>query len=88
LELVSHRGSHFVATGAGFAPRDEVIIESQYSGQVIEKRQRISSEGLLPLNVLAHQAIGADRNARYTVKARSCKVAVDYEWGERALVRR
>jgi hypothetical protein len=60
----------------------------QYSGQVIEKGQRISADGLLPLNVLAHQANGADRNARYTVKARSCKVVVDYEWGEPALLRR
>ena len=88
LELVSYRGSHFVATGAGFTPGDDVISELMHSGQVIEKRQRISSEGILPPNVLAHQPIRADRNARYTVKARSCKVALDYEWGEPALVRR
>jgi hypothetical protein len=88
LELVSPRGSHFVATGAGFAPGDEAIIEAQYFGQSTEKRQRISSEGLLPPSVLAHQATGADRSARYAVKARSCKVVVDYEWGEAALLRR
>lgn len=88
LELVSSRGSHFVVTGGGFVPGEEVVTAVQYSGQVIEKGQRISSEGLLPLNVLAHQASGADSIARYTVKARSCKVIVDYEWGEAALVRR
>jgi hypothetical protein len=88
LELVSFRGTHFVATGAGFAPGEEAIGELKYSGRVVEKRQRISPEGLLPLNVLAHQPIGADRNARYSVKARSCTVTLDYEWGQSALVRR
>jgi hypothetical protein len=88
LELLSYRGDHFVASGAGFAPGDEVVAELHYSGRLIEKRQRASSEGLLPLNVLSHRAIDADRKARYTVKGRACEVAVDYEWGEPALFRR
>jgi hypothetical protein len=88
LELVSYRGDHFVATGSGFASGDEVITESRYSGRVVEKRQRISSEGLLPLDVISHEAIDPDRGARYTVKGRSCAVVVKYNWGKFALVRR
>jgi hypothetical protein len=88
LELVSYQGTHFVATGSGFVSADEVVSELRYSGKIVEKRQRITSGGLLPLNVLAHQPIGADRHARYTVKARSCTVRIEYEWGAPALVRR
>jgi hypothetical protein len=93
LELVSHRGDRFVATGAGFPPGDEVTIESQYAGRAIEKRQTISAEGRLPLEVLVHETIGADHGrpgdkARYVVKCRSCAVAIDYHWGARALSRR
>jgi hypothetical protein len=88
LELVSYRGDNFVATGAGFASGEEVITESRYFGRVIEKRQRISSERILPLDVILHQAIGADRSASYTVKGRSCEVAIKYDWGETALIRR
>src|SRR6266849_5563596 len=60
LELVSYRGDRFVATGAGFPPGDEVTIESRYASRVIEKRQTISSEGRLPLEVLTHETIGPD----------------------------
>jgi hypothetical protein len=88
LELVSYRGDRFVATGAGFPPGDEVTIESQYAGRVVEKRQKISSEGRLPLEVLAHESIGPDRKAKYVVRCRSCVVAIDYHWGARALSRR
>jgi hypothetical protein len=88
LELVSYGGDHFVATGAGFTPGDEVTTESRYLGHVMEKRQRISSEGLLLPDVLSYEAIGADRSARYTVKGRSCEVAVKYNWGKPALNRR
>ena len=88
LELVSYRGDRFVVTGAGFPPGNEVIIESRYAGQVIEKRRTISLEGRLPLEVLVHEAIGPDRKARYVVRCQSCAVAIDYQWGERALSRR
>jgi hypothetical protein len=88
LELVSYRGDRFVATGAGFPPGDEVTIESRYAGRVIEKRQTISSDGRLPLEVIAHETIGPDHKARYVVKCQSCAVAIDYAWGARALSRR
>jgi hypothetical protein len=88
LELVTQRGERFVASGAGFPPGEEVITQSQYSESIIQKRRRISPEGLLPPDVVSHAAIGSDRSARYTIIARSCQVVVDYEWGEAALVRR
>jgi len=88
LELVSYRGDHFVATGAGFAREEEVITESRYSGRLIEKRQRISANGLLLPDVLSYEAIGADYNAHYSVKGGSCKVTVAYKWGKAALFRR
>ena len=88
LELVSHRGEKFLAAGSGFLPGDEVITESRYAGRVIEKRVRTSAEGSLPPQVLLHASVNTDRQARYSVKGRSCDVAVDYEWGEPALVRR
>jgi hypothetical protein len=88
LEIVSYHGDHFVATGAGFPPGDEIITESRYSGRVIQKRQRASAEGLLPLDVIAHETIDADRSARYAVKGRACELAVKYNWGTSALLRR
>jgi len=88
LELVSYRGDRFVVTGAGFPPGDEVTVESRYAGRVIEKRQTISSEGRLPLEVITHETIGANQEARYIVRCQSCEVAIDYPWGARALARR
>jgi hypothetical protein len=88
LELVSYRGDHFVVTGSGFASGDEVITESRYSGRVIQKQQRISSEGLFLPDVTSYETIGADRSARYTVKGQSCEVTIKYNWGKPALVRR
>jgi hypothetical protein len=88
LELVSHRGDRFLATGAGFAAGDEVVIESRVAGQVTRKRQRVSVEGRLRPDVISHGAVGEDRRARYAVTARACAVALDYEWGESALVPR
>ena len=88
VELVSYRGDHFVATGTGFAPGDEVVAESRYADRVIRNRQRVSAEGALPLSVISHQASGPNRRARYAVTGRSCEVAVEYNWGEPALLRR
>ena len=87
LELVSRRGDRFLASGAGFAPGDDVTIESGHSGRVMQKRQRVSADGRLPPDVIAHGATGTDRNARYAVKGRSCEVAVEYTWGEATLSR-
>jgi len=81
LDLASRRGDRFVTSGSGFAPGDDVITESRYSGRVIHKRWRISPEGLLPPDVILHGASGTDHNARYAVKGRSCNVVVEYEWG-------
>jgi hypothetical protein len=88
LELASRRGDRFVASGTGFEPGDEVITESRYSGRIIQKRWRISLEGLLPSDVILHAASDADHSARYAVKGRSCNVAVEYDWGKPALSRR
>lgn len=88
LELVSYRGDHFVVTGAGFAPGEEIVAECRYSGRSIQKRQRASPTGLLPLDVISHEAIDADRSARYTVKGRSCELSIEYDWGKAALLPR
>jgi hypothetical protein len=88
LELVSYRGDRFVATGAGFPPGGEVTIESVYAGRVIEKRQTISSEGRLPLEIISHETIGTEHRATHRVRGQSCEVAIDYPWGARALARR
>lgn len=87
LELISLHGNRFVATGEGFAPGEDVDIEMRSSGRVIQKKQRISPDGLLPPDVVSHGAISTDFGARYTVKARSCGPVVEYEWGDAALVR-
>jgi hypothetical protein len=87
IELISHRGDRFMASGAGFAPGEEVLTESRYAGRVMQKRQHISSEGRLPPEVVSHGASNADRSARYAVTGHSCAVAVEYEWGEPALSR-
>lgn len=88
LELVSHRGKRFLVSGAGFAPGEDVSTESRFAGRVIQKRRRISPEGLLLPEVISHEdASSTDYNARYTVEGRSCTVAVEYEWGEPALGR-
>jgi|KBSSwiStaDraftv2_1062776.scaffolds.fasta_scaffold182751_3 hypothetical protein len=88
LELMSHRGDKFLATGSGFVPGEEVTTESRYADRVIQKRTLVSSEGLLRPQMLLHAAMGSDRNARYLIKGRSCEVSLDYLWGEPALVRR
>lgn len=88
LQLVSHRGEKFLASGKGFLPGDEANAELRYAGRVIAKRVRISPDGLMPSQVLLHGAAVSDRAARYVVKGRSCEVAVDYDWGEPALIRR
>jgi len=88
LELVSYRGDRFVATGAGFPPGAEVTIESVYAGRIIEKRQTISSEGRLPLEIISHATIGTEHRATYRVRGQLCEVAIDYAWGARALARR
>ena len=85
LELVSRRGDRFLASGAGFAPDEDVVTELRYAGRMIQKRQRVSVDGQLPQDVISHGASGTDRRAHYAVKSRFCDVAVEYEWGEPAL---
>lgn len=87
LELISLHGNRFVASGEGFKPGEEVDIEMRSSGRLIQKKQRTSPEGFLPLDVVSHGAISTDYSARYTVKAASCAPDVRYSWGEAALVR-
>ena len=87
LDLISLHGNRFVASGGGFKPGEDVDIEMRSSGRLIQKRQRISPEGFLPLDVVSHGAISTDYGARYTVKAASCAPEVSYSWGDAALVR-
>jgi len=87
LQLASHRGEKFVAIGRGFPPADEVTTKLRYAGRVIEKRVRSSADGSLPSQVLLHASVSTDRQAHYTVKARTCELRADYEWGEAALRR-
>lgn len=88
LELASHLGDRFTASGSGFPPGEEAATEQRYSGRSIQKRNRVSAEGLLTPELLTHRDLGADRSARYTVRARTCEVSIDYDWGEPALTRR
>jgi hypothetical protein len=88
LELLSDLGDRFVASGKGFSPGEDVLTQLRYSGRLIQKQSRVSPEGLLAPDFISHRAVGADRGARYTVKARSCEVSVEYDWGEPALIRR
>jgi hypothetical protein len=87
LELVSHRGQRFLASGRGFAPGDEVAVESRYAGLVHGKQIRALSNGVLPPDVISHAAPGGDRSARYSVTGRACAVTIEYEWGEPAFQR-
>jgi hypothetical protein len=88
LELASHLGERFLASGSGFPPGEDVLTEQRYSGRQIQKPRRVSPEGLLTPDLLSHRATGADRGARYAVRARTCQVAIEYNWGEPALMRR
>ena len=85
LELISLFGNRFAATGAGFSPSEDVDIESHASGTVNRRRQRVSDDGRLPLDVVMHGTVSADTVARYVVKARGCAPALVYRWGESAL---
>jgi hypothetical protein len=87
LKLVSHRGERFLASGAGFVPGEDAVIESRYAGRVNKKQRRVSAEGRLPPDLVSHATVGPDRNARYAVKGRSCEVTVEYEWGDAAFRR-
>jgi hypothetical protein len=87
LELVSHRGERFLASGTGFVPGEVAVVESRAAGRVQRKRLRVSGEGLLPPNVISHVSLDSDRTARYSVKGQICEVALEYRWGEAAFVR-
>jgi hypothetical protein len=87
LELVSHRGQRFLATGRGFVPGEEVVVESRYAGRVHQRRQQIPPDGALPPDLISHAGPGSEHAARYSVKGRSCHVTIEYEWGEHAFRR-
>jgi hypothetical protein len=55
---------------------------------VTNKRGRVSTDGQLPPHLITDVASDAERGARYAVKGRACEVALEYSWGEPALVRR
>lgn len=87
LELLSVRGDRFLVTGSGFAPNEDAFTELKIEGRIQQKNRRVSADGQLPRHVISHAAIRNDRTAHYSVIGRSCKVTIDYVWGERALVR-
>jgi len=86
LELVSKRGLRFLASATGFLPGEEVAIESTYGGRSTRQRWRTSGDGRLAPQVISHDSTEPDRSARYAVEGRNCAVAVDYQWGEAALL--
>lgn len=88
MELISLHGNRFVAFGSGFAPGEEVDIETRSSGRLLQHKASIGPDGSLPQDVVSHGAIGADFKARYQVKGKTCAPIVDYEWGDAAMVRR
>ncbi len=90
LELATRHGDRFIAAGSGFLPDEDLIVESEYSGRTTHKALQASTEGRLPEDFLLHEGKidDADHHARYTVKGQSCKVVLEYEWGESALDRR
>ena len=57
LELVSRRGDRFIASGSGFAPGEEVTVESEDSGRIVQKRQRVDGDGRLAPDVVAHRRV-------------------------------
>jgi hypothetical protein len=87
LELISLYGNRFIALGDGFPAGEEVEIETRASGSVSRKRQRVPPDGRLPLDVVEHGTLSADAIARYMVKARACAPAVEYRWGDSALIK-
>ena len=88
LQIASPRADRFLALATGFPPGDDVVIESRSAGRVTTKRLRASAAGDLPPDPITHAASDAERMARYSVKGRSCEVALDYSWGEPALLSR
>jgi hypothetical protein len=87
LELASRRADRFVASGSGFAPGEGVTTQLTYAGQDVRKRQLVSADGRLLPEALSYAVHGPDPRARYVVAGRTCKVTIDYQWGEAGLAR-
>jgi hypothetical protein len=62
-----------------------VVIESRTGSRQTEKRQRVTAEGRLRPDVVAHAAVDDDRTAAYRVRSRACAVSIEYAWGDAAL---
>jgi hypothetical protein len=88
LQIASPRADRFLAFATGFPPGDDLLIEARSSSRVTTRRLRASAAGDLAPDLITHAASDADRSARYSVKGRSCAVALDYSWGEPALLPR
>jgi hypothetical protein len=89
LQIASPRADRFLALATGFPPGDDVLIESRSAGRVTTRRLRASPAGELPPDLITHApSSDAERGARYSAKGRSCEVALDYRWGEPALLPR
>jgi hypothetical protein len=85
LELISYQGDRFVATGAGFQPGEDVTIDMAVAGRISQRQRRVLADGRLAPDVISHLPDDAERTARYAVAAKSCQVAIDYQWGKAAL---
>ena len=88
LELISRRGDRFMASATGFAPGEEVSIETQDASGIAHRRLRAGTDGGLPPDVVFHPLANNGHRARYEARGRACAVTISYEWGQAALLRR
>jgi hypothetical protein len=89
LELASRRGERFLVSGTGFLPDEQVLTQVTSTGKTIEKTQRTSSDGRLPLDSIVRNVgvrpsvtTDADPAFSYRVRGRSCEVVIEHQWGE------
>jgi hypothetical protein len=85
LELASRSSDRFIATTQGFKPGEPVVVELSQGNGTTQKQLFVPADKRLPLEVIAHSLASLDHRARYTVKGRTCEVAVDYTWGDPVL---
>jgi hypothetical protein len=88
LELATRSGDRFIATTQGFEAGEALVVELHQATGMTQKRLRVPVEGRFPLDLISHGTPGADRRARYIVKGATCEVAVEYTWGEPAILSR
>lgn len=75
----------FRATGDGFDPNEEVEITDRSDTEVIRVAQKVRANGRIEAKLLPAVKGKDGGTASWSVKARSCTVALDYQWGKPAL---